>query len=349
MKPIYPVAGFVVVAALGAWLLLRPAPPADSPPAPSATVSVVRAIRQYVPRRIEGAGSIVAGPAEQSLSLRAAAILTAYNVTPGVAVRAGQALAELAPDPAEAANLQKAENAVAAARAARDHIVALLPAHLATAADMAVARQSVRDAETALAALRASGAGQGFTLRAPVAGLVTALGALPGGSLPAGTVLVKLAPANALRAQTGLEQSQAALVKPGDSASLTLLNGGGSVPATVVSVASALDPQTGLADVTLRPQEAVTLGAPVAVTIDAGLLDGFPVPDSAVLRDDKGTYIFQLDPMNVAHRQDVTVLQQGAKISVLAPGRLNPAWRIATSGAYQLTEGMRATLQGDGS
>jgi hypothetical protein len=181
-----------------------------------------------------------------------------------------------------------------------------------------------------------------------MAGLVTALSATPGGSLPAGTILLKFAPANALLAQTGLEQSQAVLVKPGDTAHLALLNGGGSVPAEVESVASALDPQTGLIDVTLRPQAAVTLGAPVAVTIDAGQLDGFPVPNSAVLRDDQSNYVYQLDENNVAHRQNVKVLQQGPSISVLGPG-LNPAWKIVTNGAYQLTDGMHATLQGAGS
>lgn len=348
MKPIYPLAGLVLIAGLGAWLLLRPAPAADNPPDPSATVSVVSATRQTVPRKVESSGSIVAGAAEQSLSLKAAAILTAYDVAPGAAVQAGQALAVLAPDPAEAANLRKAKSAMAAAMAARDHVAALLPAHLATTADLAAANQALQDAQAALAALRATGAGQSLTLRAPAAELVIALSAPPGGSLPAGTVLVKLAPANALLAQIGLEQSQAALVQPGDAASLAMLNGGGNVPAIVVSVASALDPQTGLIDIMLRPQKPVTLGAPVAVTIDAGQLDGFPVPNNAVLRDDQGTYIYQLDGKDVAHRRDVKVLQQGAATSVLAPG-LNPAWKIAAGGAYQLTDGMHATLQGSGS
>ncbi len=348
MKLIYPAAGVAIIAALIAWLLLRPAPATDSQPVPSATISVVSAIRQNVPRQIEGLGSIVAGVAEESISLKAPAILTGYDVTPGAAVQTGQALAELAPDPIEVANLQKAENAVAAAKAARDHVAFLLSTRLATSADLATADQTLRDSEAVLEALRTTGAGQNITLRAPFTGLVTALSASPGSSLPVGTVLLKLAPANALLAQTGLEQSEAALLQPGASARLTLLNGGGTVPARVVSVAGVLDPQTGLVDVTLRPQALVTLGAPTAVTIDAGQLDGFPVPNSAVLRDDQGAYVYQIDQNDVAHRQNVTVLQQGAKISVLAPG-LNPAWKIAADGAYQLADGMHATLKGAGS
>ncbi len=348
MKLLYPISGLVIAALLGAWLLLRSAPAADDTPDPSATVSVVMAKRQSVPREIETSGSIVTGAAEQSLTLNAAAILTGYDVMQGEAVRAGQPLAELAPDPAEAANLQKARDAMAAAQAARDHIAALLPAHLATVADLASATQALQDAKATLAALLASFAGRPFTLCAPQDGLVTALSATPGGSLPAGTTLLKLAPISALMAQAGLAQSAAALVRPGDAATLTLLNTGAKIPAEVTGVASVLDPQTGLLGVTLRPRAPVTLGAPVAVTIDAGPLDGFPVPNSAVLRDDQGSYIYQLDAQNIAHRRDVTVLQQGTDETVLAP-TLNPAWRIATIGAYQLSDGMRATLQGAGS
>lgn len=349
MKLIYPLALVVIIAGVGTWFWQRPAPAAVAPPAPSATVSVVSTTRQSVPREIVGAGTILAGAAEQSISLKAAAILSAYDVMPGTRVEAGQALAELAPDPVEAAALHKAENAVAAARAARNHVAALLPAHLATAADLAATRQSLDDAEAGLAALRATGAGQSLTLHAPVAGLVTVLSATPGGSLPAGTVLLKLAPADALLAMAGLPEREAALVRPGDKARLALLNGGGTIAARVVSVASALDPQTGLIDVALRPQAPVTLGAPVGVTIYADMLDGFPVPNSAVLRDAEGTYIFQLDRKNVAHRRNVKVLQQDASTSVLAPGGIRPDWRIADSGAYQLTDGMHATLQGHAS
>ncbi len=348
MKPFYPLAGLVIAAGLGAWLLLRPAPGANDTPNPSATVGAMMATRQSVPRQIQASGSIIAGTAEQSLTLNAAFILTAYEVVPGEAVSAGQALAALAPDPAEAANLQKARDAVLAAQAARAHAAALLPAHLATVADLATATQALQDAKVALAALRATGAGLAFTLRAPQAGFVTALSATPGGSLSAGTALLKLAPDTGLVAQIGLEQSDAALVTPGAAATLILLNTGAKVPAKVTNVAGALDPQTGLVDVTLRPQVPVMLGAPVAVTINAGQLDGFPVPNSAVLRDDQGSYVYQLDANSVAHREDVTVLQQGANDSVLAP-TLNPAWKIATTGAYQLADGMHATLQGAGS
>ncbi|MGE4482737.1 efflux RND transporter periplasmic adaptor subunit [Acidocella sp.] len=349
MKPIYPALAVIIIAGAGAWLLLRPAPAADDPPTPAATISVVPAQSQSVPRLVAAPGSIVAGGGEQSLALKAAAVLATYDVTPGEAVQPGQALAQFTPDPTEAANLAKAQDALTAAHAARAHVAALLPAHLATAADLAAATQAERDAAAALAALRASGAGQNYTLKAAEAGLVTALVASPDASLPAGTPVLKFVPVSHLVARIGIEQTQASPVQKGDTAKLTPLNGGAAVAATVANVATALDPQTGLIDITLRPATTVTLGAPVAVSIQAGTLQGVSVPNDAVLQDAQGAYVYQIDDENIAHRVAVTVLQQGAQSSVLAPKGINRSWKIATTGAYQLSDGMQAHLQGAGS
>ncbi|WP_234731180.1 efflux RND transporter periplasmic adaptor subunit [Acidocella facilis] len=349
MKPIYPIAAVILVAGLGAWYALSPAAPADETPTPVATVSTVAVRSQSLPRLIDAPGSIIAGTAEQSLALKAAGVLVSYQVVPNEAVQQGQALAQLGPDPVEAANLAKAQDALSAADAARAHVAALLPAHLATKSDLAAATQAQRDAASALAALRATGAGQSYTLKAPAAGLITALPATPGGSLPAGSVLVKFVPQSGLVAQIGLEQSQAAQLQPGDDATLTKLNGGAPVAARVVGIAGGLDAQTGLIDVTLRPAAPVTLGAPVRVQIQAGQLEGVQVPNEAVLRDEKGLYVYQLDAKGIAHRADVELLQQGARTSVLAAKGLNPAWKIATQGAYQLSDGMQTATQGAGS
>lgn len=348
MKPIYIFASLILIGGAVAWYVLHPVPAEDAQAEPSATVSAMQVTRQETPRLILAEGSISAGAAEQSLTLQAGAMLTAYDVTQGEAVRQGQILAMLAPDPIEAANLQKAQNALNAAQAARQHIAALLPTHLATDADLATAEQNLRDAKAALSALRASGAGQAYALRAPADGIVTALAAAPGGTLPAGTMLVKFAPADAMLARIGLAQDEAGFVHIGDDARLMLLNGGASVPAKVVSVAAALDPVSGLVTVTLRPQMPVSLGAPVRASIQAGQLDGMTVPNGAVLRDEQGTYVYQLDSSDVAHRMPANVLQQGNAQSVLAPS-LNASWKLATDGAYQLSDGMRATLTGAGS
>jgi hypothetical protein len=106
-----------------------------------------------------------------------------------------------------------------------------------------------------------------------------------------------------------------------------------------------LDAETGLIDVTLSPKAAVMLGEPVAVSITSGSVIGDVVPRDAVLSDAAGDYVYQLDGKNIAHRKNVEVLEPDGDNLVLAPD-LNPSMRLATAGAYQLSEGMTATLQG---
>jgi hypothetical protein len=173
------------------------------------------------------------------------------------------------------------------------------------------------------------------------------LAAPPGGVLPAGTVVLKLAVGDGFTALVGLPEAQAQRVQPGDPALLTLLNSNAQMHATVVQRAAMLDPQTGLIDITLRPEGTALLGEPVAVTITAGAVTGYPVPRAAVLSDEQGMYVYQLDRNNVAHREPVHVLEADGTAVVLAP-TLDPAMKLATTGAYQLSGGMTATLAGDG-
>ena len=339
--------GAVIVLAAVAYMASRAPDAAVDTPVPSATVSVLTLTQRKMPLQITGWGGIVAGQAETNVALTAAGIVTGFLVHPGQAVAAGQKLAPVAPDPQSAADLRKAQDAVRAAQAQRDHVTALLKQHLATTADLAAAVQLQNDADAALTALHAAGVGQDEILRAPFAGVVTALATIPGGVLPAGTVVLKLAASTRLTALVGLPEAQAQRVQPGDPALLTLLNTNAQMPATVVQRAAMLDPQTGLIDITLLPQGGVPLGEPVAVTISAGTVTGDPVPRAAVLSDEQGTYVYQLDAHDVAHRKPVRVLEADGTSVVLAP-TLDLGMKLVTTGTYQLSDGMTATLQGNG-
>jgi RND family efflux transporter MFP subunit len=348
MKKFHLFGGLAVIAVAAViFLATRPAAPADDAPAPSATVSAITLTQRSVPLHVSGWGSIVAGPAETNIALAAPGIVTGFMVHPGQAVAAGQVLAQVAPDPQSIADLRKAEDAVSGTQAARDHVAALLQQHLATTADLAAATQALGDAKSALAALHAAGTGESQTVRAPFVGTVTAIAAAPGGVQPAGTVLLKLAAGSGLTALAGLPEAQALRVQAGDSAMLTLLNTGAQIPATVAQRAAMLDPQTGLIDITLVPQGAAPLGEPVAVSITAGTVTGYPVPRAAVLNDAQGDYVYQIDAHGVAHREPVRVLDAEGGTVVLAPD-LDPGMKLATTGAYQLSDGMTVTLQGTG-
>jgi hypothetical protein len=135
-------------------------------------------------------------------------------------------------------------------------------------------------------------------------------------------------------------EALAAGITPGASATVTLLNAGTNVAATVSSRAAMLDPQTGLIDVTLALSAPATLGEPVAASVEAGALAGYAVPREAVQTDEIGDYVFQAGADGLAHRVNVHVLGQSGAQTVLAPAGLNAAWPVVTTGAYQLDDGV---------
>jgi hypothetical protein len=93
------------------------------------------------------------------------------------------------------------------------------------------------------------------------------------------------------------------------------------------------------------PHAPLPLGEPLAISITAGSITGYQVPRDAVLNDEQGDYVYQLDAQGVAHRKPAHVLEANGAMSVLAPD-LDPAMKLATTGAYQLADGMTATVQG---
>ncbi len=340
-------AGVVLLAGLALFAYLRGnMAPAVVAAAPRAVVSVIQLTRQRVPVQIPAFGSIVAGAAEQNITLDAAGVVTDVLVRPGQSVAAGQELARIAPDASSIAELSVARDALAAAQAARAHTAALLPSHLATAADLAAATQAENDAAARLQALTAQGTGTARVLRAPFAGTVTSTAASPGGLSPAGSILFKVAAPAGLVAVAGVTEQQADRIMPGDAATITALNSDIRTNAIVLQRAAMLDPQTGLVDITLAPQNPLPLGEPLALTIVAGNLTGYEVPRNAVLNDEQGDYVFQLDARGIAHRKAAHILQAEGTVTVLAPD-LDPALPLVTTGAYQLEDGMAADTQGN--
>ncbi len=327
------------VVALGGWLSLRPRAQTPPDPTPSVAVATTALRLGSWPRDVEAEGSVVAGAAARQILLPAAGIVGRVTVTQGAAVARGQVLAEIAPDPQAAADLRKAQNAVAAAQAGLAHTQALLAQHLATNADLAAAGQTLGDARAQLLALTETGAGTGYALKAPVAGVITTLSATQGADLPAGTALFTLAAAGGGQAQLGVPLAEAGGIAPGAPASVTLLDDDRALAATVSARAAALDAQTGLVDVLLALPAPAPIGEGVRARIQAGTLTGYGVPRDAVQTDEAGDYIFEQGRDGLAHRVNVTVLGPSGGELVLKPG-FAVTGPLITTGAYQLSDGM---------
>jgi RND family efflux transporter MFP subunit len=315
---------------------------------PSVLVSTLHLKPGTLPATVTAYGSIVPGQgAETVVTLPAAAIVSSIDVMPGQRIAEGEPLATVVPDPQSIADLQRATSAVEAARANHAHVAALLQSHLATNADLAAADQTLRDADAMLAALRASGTGQTRVISAPIGGLVSAVLVAPGSLLPAGTALFRTIVTQRLVASVGLPPGQAANLRPGDPATISLLNGGAEMRGTVEQISYVPDPQTGLLGATLTLNQPAPLGAPVKAVAMTGTISGFVVPRDALQNDEAGDYAFQVDSKNIAHRVAVHILGSSAGQTVIAPD-LNTAMSLVTTGAYQLSDGM-AVRTGAGS
>jgi RND family efflux transporter MFP subunit len=323
---------------------------AQPPPSPTVLVATMRLHEQSVPATVTEYGSIEAGPgAMREVSAGGAAVVGAIGVVPGQAVAAGATLLTLLPDPQAVAALRQAETALAGAKANRAHVAALLAVHLATNADLAAADQTLNDAQSALDALRATGAGTVMAVVAPGAGIVAAVSAVPGSLVAAGSALVSLIGADGLVATAGVTPDVALSLQVGDPASIDLLATGQSLSGRVAGVSGMIDPQTGLTDITLAlPAGSGAMpGAAFSAEITTGALHGFVVPRDAVQTDVQGDYVFQLGTGDIAHREAVRVLGEAGQESVLAPD-LDTALPLVTSGAYQLEDGAAVRQDPDG-
>lgn len=335
-----------MLAAAGAlyWGYASRQPAPGTAPAPAVLVSTLRLTPGQLPAAVTAYGSVTAGPAGQTaISLPAGGIVTSVAVIPGQRVAAGAMLVTMAADAQSVADLRKAVDALAAAKAGRAHVEALLAGRLATSADLAAADQAVNDAAAALIALQATGTGQARSITAPFAGIITAISAVPGTVQPAGAMLMQLADESHLAAMAGVPPVQAAAIAAGDAAQITLLDTGAVLNAAVTQVSVMPDPQSGLDEVTLQPRGLVPLGAPLMTVITTGKLSGYVVPRDAVQNDDQGNYVFQVDAAGIAHRETVQVLGSSGTQTVLAP-TLDAAMPLVTTGAYQLDDGMAVRM-----
>lgn len=337
------VAGLIALFGYGLFRTLASAPaPTQSDATPSVLVDTQILQPGSLPASLSAYGSLQPGPdADQIVSMAGGGIISSIKVIAGEPVSKDQALAEIVPDPQSLADYKKAVSAVTVAEANRSHVAALLATHLATNADLATADQGLADAQGALAALKATGAGMPRTVNAPFAGVVGAIAVAPGSLQPAGTAILHLMKSNALSAMIGVAPAQASAINPQDHAAVRILGTDRTIPGHVMQITHMADPQTGLftAAIALDTQNGVNAGTPVEAMITTGTWRGYVVPRDAVQNDEKGDYIFIADAKNIAHRVAVHIIGKDGDKTVIAPDDVKPGTILITTGAYQLDDG----------
>jgi RND family efflux transporter MFP subunit len=260
-------------------------------------------------------------------------------VTPGEAVRQGQALIEFGASAAASSIYQQAVTALALARTERAHTAQLLAQQLATRDQLAQASKALADAQAALDALEREGAGRPVrTLTAPFDGIVATIPVAQGDRVQPGTPLLTLTRLDGLVVTAGIEPADRLRVRPGQTVRLQALSGGDKLQGKVLRVDGVLNPKTRLIDADISvPTGAVVSGEAFQADIDVGEYQGWVVPHDAVLTDARGAYVFQVSGSK-AVRVDVKLTGGGGGSDVVT-GPLDPAKKLVVQGNYQLSDG----------
>ncbi|MGH7115231.1 MAG: efflux RND transporter periplasmic adaptor subunit [Stellaceae bacterium] len=340
----------LVVAAVG-WLCLSrfvaPLAAAAGDGTPSVLVQLTKLRRGSLPQIVTAYGQVRADSSARLMVMAPlAAVVDQIYVRLGEEVAKGAPLVGLGPSPQAAAAYAQARSAVKVADDLVQRTRTMLSQHLATGQDLANAEKSAADAQAALAALVAQGAGGAQTLRAPFHAIVTALSTSPGAIVAQGAALIELARPNALVLNVGVIPAQAIAIKPGDAASVIPLGARDPTAAKVVLRGAAVDPQTGLLPIEIAlPAGPFLPGEMASADIVTAQVPGYVVPHAAILVNRRGsTYVVQA-VLGAAKKVAVRVLAADNGEDVVA-GPLDPSAPVVLDGNYQLENGMRIRVQG---
>jgi len=310
--------------------------------APSVLVKTAQMKRQALAETLAGYGRV--GPdigSTVNINLPRPGQVTRLLVSPGEVVKAGAPLAEFDTASAAALAYRQAENALSLAREDLKRTRQMTAERLATQSQLAAARKALADAEAALQAQRALGAGLASArLRAPFDGIVVGVPVAQGERLAAGATVLQLARATGLRVDLGIEPEDSGKVRAGMPVRLSsVFDSRRTLDATVSQVHGMVDPRTQLVDVVVRLHDARFIpGMQLRGEITLTSASSWTVPRSAVLRDARGAYIFQVKD---AHARRVAV-QTGVETDRVTAirGGFDPALPVVVSGNYELEDGM---------
>jgi membrane fusion protein, multidrug efflux system len=279
-----------------------------------------------------------------AVSVPHAGLVVALRVSVGQVVQQSEQLLDLQTDPTANQDYQQALNELEYDRGEFARLQALAEQQLVNQAQVAAAKKALSDAEARLAAQSRLGTESlTMTLRAPFDGVVTAISVAPGERVAAGAPLLQLARTDRLRAQLGVEPSDAQRVKPGMPVRLaSVFDERKAIDTIVAQVQGMVNPQTQLVDVVASFANAgragLLPGTRVRGRIEVDSATAWTVARQAVLRDDRGAYLFQIRAGR-ARRVDVAVgIQTDERTSVSGP--IDPTEKIIVVGNYELSDGM---------
>jgi RND family efflux transporter MFP subunit len=285
------------------------------------TVTVVVPGRSQVARVITASGPLAAKRDQPIGIAGAGGRVIRVLVDAGSWVHAGQVLAvidrsvqtEQAAQLAAAIEAAKAQAALA--QAEYERAIALQARGFISKSDIDTkkatrdaANAQVRVAQAQLGATRAQ-IGQ-LNVLAPAAGLVLARNIEVGQVVSSGSpALFRLAEGGQMEMQAKLAQQDLTFLHVGAPASVTPVGSQTSIAGTIWQVAPVIDPisRLGQVRIAIPYTPAVKPGGFAEAHITAGSTSAPLLPQSAVLSDDKGNYVYIVKPNNEVERRDIKV------------------------------------------
>jgi RND family efflux transporter MFP subunit len=342
------VGAVVVLAVIVVFLVRRPAPPeaaAEAETPPSALVETQPAGKGALEQTVVAYGTAVpAINGALTLSVPVEGRVMRIDVTPGEAVKAGQALLEFHLSAAADSTYQQAVTALKVARDQQQRTERLLGEQLATGEQKAQADKAVADAKAAVAALeRETGGKPQQTITAPFDGIVGAVPVAQGDRVAAGAALATVTRNRGLVVTVGIEPDQLGSIKLGQQVKLKALDGAGKEQAgRVVRIDKSLNPKTRLIDADIAADGEMLQGEAFRADIDVGNYQGWVVPRGAVLDDDEGAYVFQVAGGKAVR---VAVQRVGSNdATTVVDGPLDAERAVVVVGNYQLEDGMAVRM-----
>jgi RND family efflux transporter MFP subunit len=340
---------FVIVSLMSMLCSLLPGcgkttPDEAAASAAEVVVTTATPVQQTFHDSIEAWGSAAGDPQHaRSISLAHGGQITALQVAAGQTVRRGQPLLTITPDPAAHSAYQQAQTELTVARGELERTAQMASQRLATQSQWATARKALSDAQSALDAQRALGGGAASeTVDAPADGVVTGLQVGLGERVAANAPLLSFTPVQALLALLGVQPDDGARLRPGMSVQLQPVSGSRETFAgTLRMIGQSIDPQSHLlnAQVELPAAASASLiaGAPLDAQIHTADFTAWAVPRGAVLHDEHGDYLFQIEH---GHAKRINIRLRSAQGDpVGVDGPLDAKAKLIVLGVYELNDG----------
>lgn len=285
------------------------------------TVSVVVPGRSEVARIVTASGTLAARRDQPIGAAGQGGRVTAVLVDAGSWVRAGQVLAtvdrsvQVQTSAQLAAAVESARANAALAQNEYDRSASLVGRGFVSAADLdrkrAARDQAQAQVRVAQAQLGATRAGIGLLdIRAPTSGLILQRNLEVGQVIGAGSQgLFRLARGGEMEMRAQLSQQDLAAVRVGMPASVTPIGAPASVTGAVHLVSPVIDPQNrqGEVRIAIPYSGGIRPGGFAEARISSGSTTTPLLPQSAVLSDDQGNYVFIVNARNEAERRNVKV------------------------------------------